>query len=125
MSDLTFNSLEATHIRFVFGVRGSDQGESGTIWFDDVQIKETGLVNLIRREGAPLTMRTAEGVELVEDMDYQPINDPLLGVAPGYAGPYDLWHEPPQILALPAGQLTPGQVVTLDHYVASKSESRP
>jgi hypothetical protein len=116
----TLNSLEATRLRFVFGVRGTSGGESGTIWFDDVQIKETGLVNLIRREGAPLTMRTVDGTEMVEGTDYLPTNDPLLGMAVGYPGIYDYWHEPPEVLVLPAGGLTPEQVVTIDHYAVQK-----
>jgi hypothetical protein len=41
-------------------------------------------------------------------------------MAVGYPGIYDYWHEPPEVLVLPAGGLTPEQVVTIDHYAVQK-----
>src|SRR5438132_1411033 len=46
-----FNSLECSEVRIAFGAWN---GESGEAYFFDPKIEETGLVNVLRREGAPL-----------------------------------------------------------------------
>ena len=49
--DVTFNSLEFSQVNLYLGIWG---GRRGTIWWDDVRIEPGGLVNLVRRRGAPL-----------------------------------------------------------------------
>jgi len=95
-----FNSLENTEVNLYFGVWG---GGTGTLWWDDAKIEEVGLQNLVRRPGAPLTVKQDSGETLVEGKDFQPIADPLSGRKP-YNGEFDVWHEPPVIkTALPDG----------------------
>jgi hypothetical protein len=70
---------------------------------DDVRLEEAGLVNLVRRPGCPLTVRTEDGTLLVEGRDFDPVRDPNMGMHP-YAGSYDVWHPPPPIKTkLPEG----------------------
>ncbi|MBK9137483.1 MAG: hypothetical protein IPM17_01765 [Verrucomicrobia bacterium] len=97
---VTFNSLEHTNVSLYLGCWG---GESGAAWFDDVRLEEVGLLNLIRRAGAPLEIRREDGGALVEGRDFEPLVDPKMGRHP-WPGEYDVWHEPPVIkTGLPDG----------------------
>ncbi len=82
-----FNSLESSEVRVAFGAW---DGETGETQFADPRIEEIGLVNVLRREGAPLEVRTDDGRALVEGRDFEPVADPRLG---GFTE----WHEPPAI----------------------------
>jgi hypothetical protein len=94
------------------------QGNTGTIWIDDISLRETGLVNLIRRDDAPLMARRVGQGVLVEGMDFDRVVDPLMGVAAGYPGTYDYGHAAP-VVTLPAGsRLAAGDQLTLDYAVA-------
>lgn len=88
---LTFNSLEATEANLYIGCW---DGRSGSWWFNNLTLEEVGLVNLIRRPGAPLLVRTEAGTALAEGRDFAPLRDPRMGNRP-WNGSYDLWHEPP------------------------------
>lgn len=90
---VTFNSLENTGIGLYFGVWG---GHRGDLWWDDATIAECGPVNLLRRPGAPLTIRRENGATLKEGADYDPPADPLLGTRP-WPGEFTAWHEAPVI----------------------------
>lgn len=90
---VTFNSLSHTAVTLYFGVWG---GHRGDLWWDDAAISECGLVNLLRRPGAPLTVRVEGGRELREGTDFGAARDPLLGVKP-WPGEYTPWHEPPDL----------------------------
>ncbi len=50
----SFNSWYADRIELTFGVF---EGVKGKVWVDDVKVEEVGLMNVIRRDGAPLTVR--------------------------------------------------------------------
>jgi hypothetical protein len=70
---------------------------------DDATLEEVGLLNLVRRGGAPLAVKTEEGTPLAEGKDFEPVSDPKMGVR-SWKGSYDVWHEPPVIkTALPDG----------------------
>ncbi|MBN8458483.1 MAG: hypothetical protein J0M04_11665 [Verrucomicrobia bacterium] len=90
---VTFNSLSNTSATLYFGVWGGHQGD---IWWDDASIRECGPVNLLRRPGTPLAVRIANGRELKEGTDFEPLKDPLLGIHP-WPGEYTAWHEPPSL----------------------------
>lgn len=95
-----FNSLTNTDVTVYFGVWG---GRTGSLWFDDAKIEEIGLVNLIRRDGAPLLVKREGGAALVEGRDFEKLTDPRMGVKP-WKGSYDIHHEPPLLkTALPDG----------------------
>jgi hypothetical protein len=88
-----FNSLESREANLYLGCWG---GNTGSLWWDDAQLEEVGLLNVIRRDGAPLSVKTEAGKPLTEGRDFERVNDPLMGNRP-WNGAYDLWHEPPAI----------------------------
>lgn len=90
---VVFNSLDHTEARLYLG---SWDGQTGSLWFDDARLDEVGLLNLVRREGAPLEVKREDGGELVEGDDFEKIVDPRMGTSP-WKGAYDIWHEPPVI----------------------------
>lgn len=91
-----FNSLTNTTVSVYFGVWG---GTTGSLWWDNAAIEEVAFLNLIRRPGAPLTIRTESGMPLVEGTDFAALTDPLMGNLP-WAGSYDIYHTPPQLKIL-------------------------
>lgn len=97
---VVFNSGEHTTAQLYVGA-----WDGGTGWFecDDVAIEEVPFLNLVRREGTPLVLKTAEGKTLEEGTDFERIVDPLMGTEP-YGGCYTVYHEPPRLkTALPDG----------------------
>ncbi|MDB6072750.1 MAG: putative glycosyl hydrolase, partial [Verrucomicrobiaceae bacterium] len=90
---ITFNSLDNKEVGIYFGVWG---GHKGSLWWRTPAIEECGLVNLLRRPGAPFVVRTEDGRTLKEGVDYEPVADPKLGTVP-YQGEYEPWHKPPNI----------------------------
>jgi hypothetical protein len=85
---VVFNSLENKEVNIYFGVWG---GGKGTLQWKDWKIEEVGLLNVLRRDGAPCVV---EGY--IEGKDYEPIKDPRMGNVP-WKGSYEVWHEPPTI----------------------------
>jgi len=65
--------------RLLCGCRGlflgiEDRGtpQIGSIWFDDIRVEEVALLNVVRREGAPVTLRIEKtGAVLTERVDYR------------------------------------------------------
>ncbi|MBI3856569.1 MAG: hypothetical protein HY293_12850 [Planctomycetes bacterium] len=97
--DAVFNSLGSAEVRVSFGCW---DGETGEAAFADPKIEETGLVNVLRRPGAPLVVKR-DGALLDEGDDYEPVRDPKLG-REDLPGGYSEWHEPPAIRTkLPEG----------------------
>jgi hypothetical protein len=106
--DFAFDTMSSTQLDLVAGVRGTSQG---TLWLDDVAIEETALVNLVRRDGAPLLLRTADG-PLIEGQDFDPISDP--NVAP--QGVFKPWRTPLTVTLPATTRLRPRQAVMADYY---------
>lgn len=97
---VVFNSLDAGEANLYLGCWG---GKSGTVWWDDARIEEVGLLNLVRRDGAPLIIVSEDGKAREEGKDFERIVDPQMGIKP-WKGSYDIWHEPPVIkTGLPEG----------------------
>lgn len=97
---VVFNSLTNTEAGLYLGVWN---GKGGSLWFDDAQLEEVGLLNLIRRDGAPLLVKRENGEALAEGRDFERVVDPRMGNKP-WKGAYDVWHEPPVIrTSLPDG----------------------
>lgn len=97
---VVFNSGEHTTAQLYVGA-----WDGGTGWFecDDVAIEEVPFLNLVRREGTPLVLKTAEGKTLKEGTDFERLVDPLMGTEP-YGGCYTVYHEPPRVAtSLPDG----------------------
>jgi hypothetical protein len=95
-----FNSLECSEVRIAVGVW---DGETGVAQFADPRLEEIGLLNVLRRPGAPLVVRTDDGRPLEEGRDFERIADPGLGTSPRPGG-FTEWHEPPVLrTSLPDG----------------------
>ncbi|HEY1068160.1 MAG TPA: hypothetical protein VGE52_18700, partial [Pirellulales bacterium] len=88
---VVFNPQEHTQGNLYIGAW---DGRGGRFLVDDVVVEETPFVNLVRRDGAPLVVTTADGRVLKEGADYEPLVDPLMGTQP-YNGCYTVYHEPP------------------------------
>jgi hypothetical protein len=90
---VVFNSLEHKEANLYFGCWG---GGTGSLWFDDAKIEEVGLVNLVRRDGAPLIVKTEAGKILGENRDFEKLADAHMGNKM-WNGSYDIYHDPPVI----------------------------
>ena len=90
---VTFNSLGNSEVAVYFGVWGK---ASGKLQWRNWRIEEVGLLNVLRRVGAPLVVKTQDGKVLEEGKDYEPIKDTKMGVVP-YAGEYEVFHGSPPI----------------------------
>jgi hypothetical protein len=90
---VVFNSLNHTQANLYLGCWG---GTSGSLWWDDASLEEAGLLNLVRRDGAPFVVKTEEGTLLVEGKDFEQVSDAKMGVRV-WKGSYDVWHDPPAI----------------------------
>jgi hypothetical protein len=90
---ITFNSLEHTNVGIYFGAWGAN---GGSLWLADPKIEEAGPVNILRRDGCPLVVRSADGRELKEGVDFEPFRDPRLGNQP-WPGEYEVWHDAPSL----------------------------
>jgi hypothetical protein len=113
--DLVFNSQQNTSANVYFGVWGSSAGQ---LWWDDAQLEEVGLLNVIRRPGAPLTVTNDAGdTTYQEGTDFDPIADPRMGVIP-WAGEYETYHTPPNIHLTPNTRIQPGQRLRVSYYHA-------
>ena len=86
-----FNSQDCTEIGVYIGCWG---GKTGTLEIKDVQLEEVGLLNVLRREGCPFSVKNESGVELKEGTDYEKFADPDMGSKP-YNGCFDVYHTPP------------------------------
>jgi hypothetical protein len=97
---VVFNSLTNTTAQIYFGCW---DGRTGSLWFDDAVVEEIGLVNLVRRDGAPLVVKKENGETLSEEKDFERTVDAKMGVKP-WKGAYEVYHEPPLLkTALPDG----------------------
>ena len=97
---VVFNSLDHSEVNLYIGCWGAT---TGSLWVDDAQLEEVGLLNLVRRPGAPLEVRKETGERLEEGKDLDSVRDPKMGTRP-WLGEYDVYHESPVIrTALPEG----------------------
>jgi hypothetical protein len=101
-----FNSWYADKIELTFGVF---EGVKGKVWVDDVEVEEVGLMNVIRRDGAPLTVRDEKtGTVYKEGRDYAPVSDPNLD--------FQWTHAMPAIQLLPGGRIHDGARLRVSYY---------
>jgi len=70
---MLFNSLDLRTVRLYAGVWG---GKTGKLWLDDLSVEESGPVNVLRRPGTPVTVRSEDGsVTYTEGVDYAPLTN--------------------------------------------------
>ena len=88
-----FNSLTNTEVNVYFGCW---DGQTGSFAWRDPTIEEAGLLNIVRRDGAPLSVRRENDQPVIEGQDFELVVDPRMGTVP-WKGAYEVWHEPPAI----------------------------
>ena len=87
--EVVFNSLDQKEANLYVGFWGEGPG---TLWVDDLQLEELPLVNVLRRPGCPLTVKSADGRTTYEEgRDFEPVVDPKLGPVP-WAGEFEFDH---------------------------------
>ena len=111
-----FNSQDLSKVAIYFGIWG---GQSGQFWIDDMTVENTGLINLIRRDGCPLVVTNqAETVTYQEGIDFQQVSDPLMGHAGSWTGTFDLYHARPVITLTPGSKIKSGDKILVSYYHA-------
>jgi len=101
-----FNSLEYGKVNIYAGAWG---GKAGRFWMDDLAIEEVGLLNVLRRPGTPVTVRS-EATDAVyeEGRDFAPIQDEKLN--------FRFDHEPPKIKLLSGSRIQDGERLRVSYY---------
>ena len=95
-----FNSQECTEVNIYFGCWDA---KHGTLQWKDAKFEQVGLMNAVRRDGAPLKITNEKGEALTEGKDFEKFADPLMGSKP-YKGTFDVYHQPPVLkTSLPDG----------------------
>lgn len=70
---LIFNSLDFDRVRLYAGVWS---GREGKFWLDNWTLEEVGPLNVLRRPGTPVTVRSEDGATTyAEGKDYSPLED--------------------------------------------------
>lgn len=114
--DYLFNSGDSTELALYMGVWG---GAKGTVQFADVQLEETGLVWLVRRDGAPFKLYDPDNPSKVytPGVDYNEASDPdMLPHRPSF---HNVFHWPPPFTLPATTHLKPGQIVAADYYAVT------
>ena len=93
---ILFNSLRHEEVRLYIGIWG---GRDGTLWLDDVSLREVAGVNMLRREGCPLRVTSDDGRTVYEEgRDFKHWAYPKMGRVP-WPGSFEVVHpEPPLVL---------------------------
>ncbi len=109
--EVNFNSLGNTSIRLYVGIWG---GISGTMWIDDFAVHESGLCNVLRRTGTPVTVQNKNtGNIYTEGIDYIKIVDPKVESNKDNYFPY---HTPPIFKRIAGGAIKNGDSVMINYY---------
>lgn len=81
----------------------------GRLWLDALEVEEVALVNLLRRPGTPLVIRSdGKGTVYEEGRDYAPVADSELDFR------YD--HDGPDIQLLPGSRIQNGERLRVSYY---------
>jgi hypothetical protein len=111
--DVVFNSLEEREVALYAGFWGEGKG---TFWLDDLALEELALVNLLRRNGCPFVVKSADGkTTYQEGRDFEPVADAKLGQVP-WAGEYEFEHAGASIHIMPRSRIRGGDRLRLSWY---------
>jgi hypothetical protein len=112
--DVMFNSLENEALHVYVGVWGETKGQA---WVDDMTCVEAPFVNLVRRPGCPVELKTKSGRALKEERDFETIVDRRMHDRLA-EGVFEVAGEPPAVKLLPAAKLADGDVVLASYHHA-------
>jgi len=105
---MIFNSQKYDRIRVYAGVWGA---RSGKFWLDDWTIEEIGPLNVLRRPGTPVTVKSEDGSVVYEEgKDYAPLVDPNFHLWTNFDRPA------PKLKILPGGRIRDGQKLRVSWY---------
>jgi hypothetical protein len=103
---LGFNSFSYDKVTISAGAGAANAGK---FQVDNLRLEEVGLVNVLRRPGAPLTVRSQKtGTVYEEDRDYAPVADPQLT--------FRFDHDGPPIRILPGSRIREGERLLVSYY---------
>ena len=104
--DIGFNSMDGSTANLYLG---SWFGKDGKMWWDDLKVEEIGLVNVLRRPGCPVAVRSENGTVYEEGRDFVKIVDPQLH-------PWVAYHEQPAIKLTPTTRIQEGERLRVSYY---------
>ena len=111
--EVVFNSLDQREANLYAGFWGEGKG---TLWVDDLALDELDLVNVLRREGCPLTVQSADGrVTYEEGRDFEPVADAKLGRVP-WEGEFEFDHPGAKIRLTPRSRIKDGERLRVSWY---------
>lgn len=111
--DVVFNSLDQTEANLYAGFWGAGKGQ---VWIDDLSVEELALVNVLRRPGCPLTVKSADGKKIYQEgRDFEPVVDAKLGRVP-WEGEYEFDHAGPAIKITPRSRIKNGDSLRVSWY---------
>lgn len=109
--EVVFNSLEYTNLALYVGVWGAS---SGTIWWDDIEVKEIGLFDILRRQGCPLEITNLRNkAVLKEKIDFDSLYDSKMLSQRGDYGPY---HTAPDLKIISFKNVSIGDTLLVKSY---------
>jgi hypothetical protein len=101
-----FNSLWYDKVKISIGL---PSGREGKAWVDSVRVEEIGLLNVLRRPGTPVTVRSdSDSTVYEEGRDYDRIVDPQLT--------FRFDHDPPFIRILEKSRIRDGARLRVSYY---------
>jgi len=105
---MIFNSQRYKRVRVYAGVWGA---RSGRFWLDDWTIEEIGPLNVLRRPGTPVIVKSEDGSILYEEgKDYAPLIDPNFHLWTNFDRP------DPTLKILPNSRIKDGQRLRVSWY---------
>jgi hypothetical protein len=111
--EVVFNSLDQKEANLYVGLWG--QGP-GTLWLDDLQLEELPLVNVLRRPGCPVTIKSADGrIVYDEKKDFEPVLDPKLGALP-WSGEFEFGHPGARLRVRSSSRIKAGDRILVSWY---------
>lgn len=101
-----FNSLDFDRVRIYVGVW---DGTAGNLWIDGLSVEAVGPINILRRPGTPVTVKSAASGQVYEEgVDFETIVDPDLN--------YRFDHNAPPIRLTRGSRIGEGDKLLVSYY---------
>ncbi len=108
--NVVFNTLTYDSLYVYCGVWG---GSSGTIWFDDFNIEDAGMTNVLRPQAElPTVSENGKSTSYIEGKDYATVVDSIMEQN---EGSYP-WHTSPGFKVLPGSKINNGDTAQV-HFI--------
>jgi len=108
-----FNTLDHRRVRLYLGIWG---GREGSLWLDDVVLREVAGVNMLRRTGCPVRVASEDGATVYEEgRDFRPWAWPKMGRVP-WPGSFEVVHPEPPLVLAPGSRIREGERLRVSFY---------